>query len=279
MFDKSLQLPPSPKPQKWRKTDSQLEGQDGHALQGVDPTQLQQYLLALGQLVLRHDHSLSLLQSTDSFILFFQQDKEGSLPGLLQETQKWQMQRQQSPTQKHPTLRQHLSQWFLLDMLNRVTKVSVSKPGEPLYQACLEKNLIQEDMSWTYLRWDAAQKKLLVDKKKAVSMAKMLQHMQELIEDFKDPTLVVKFQGLATSTQQPTIPWKLQLNMRMDRPYDLLHTLTHNAVWLLAGTSLKVHSTQPSQLTRQVQNMLPQTKGRGKGKSKHKGKAQAAPSP
>ena len=93
------------------------------------------------------------------------------------------------------------------------------------------------------------------------------------------PTLVVKFQGLATSTQQPTIPWKLQLNMRMDRPYDLLHTLTHNAVWLLAGTSLKVHSTQPSQLTRQVQNMLPQTKGRGKGKSKHKGKAQAAPSP
>jgi len=217
---------------------------------------------------------LSLLQSTDSFILFFQQDKEGSLQGLLQETQKWQMQRQQSPSLQQPPLRQHLSQWFLLDMLNRVTKVSESKPGDPLYQACLDKNLIQEDMSWTYLRWDANQKKLLVDKKKAVSMGKMLQHIQELIEDFKDPTLVVKFQGLATSTQQPTIPWKLQLNMRMDRPYDLLHTLTHNAVWLLAGTSLKTHSAQPSQLTRQVQSMLPRPKGGGKGKSKHKGKAQ-----
>lgn len=203
---------------------------------------------------------------------FFQQDKEGSLPGLLQETQKWQMNRQQNPSMQHPTLRQHLSQWFMQDMLHRVTKVSTSKPGEALFQACLEKNLIQEDQSWNYLRWDATQKKLLVDKKKAVSMAKMLQHMQELIEDFKEPTLVVRFQGLATSSQQPIIPWKLQLNMRMDRAYDSLHTLTHNAVWLLAGTSLKTHTTQPSQLTRHIQGMLPQTKGKGKSKTKGKGK-------
>ena len=69
IFDRSLNLQPNPRAQKARKTNMQ-DGQEDHVQPGIDPRQLQQYLLALGQLVLRHDHSLSTLQSTDSFILF-----------------------------------------------------------------------------------------------------------------------------------------------------------------------------------------------------------------
>ena len=172
-------------------------------------------------------------------------------------------------------LRQHLSQWLLKELLNRATKVSESQPGQELYQTCLSRKLILEDMSWPYHRWDAQQQALVIDKKKSVTMPKMLQHLTELIEDFRDPTLVVRFQGLSTSTMQKTVPWKLQLNLRSNRPYELLLALTHSSLWGLVGTSLKPHSTQLSSLAQTIQNMLPNQKPAGKGTGKNKGKSKA----
>ena len=273
LLDQSLKLQPNPKAPKQRRTDDRNQ-QDlpDHGPPAADPQRLMQYLQALGHLVLRQEHSLSLLQSTDSFILFFQQEKEGSIHALLQEAQTWQQKRHQDPEAPLPPLRQHLCQFFLQDMLTRTTKVSQSKPEDPLFKLCREKNLILEDMSWPYLRWDQTKKQLVIDKKKAVSMPKMLEHLTELVEDFRDPALVLRFQGLSTSTPQTTVPWKLQLNLRYNRPYDLMLTLTHSAVWLLAGTTLKPHSTQPSSLAKTVQSLLPKGQGRGKGAGKSKGK-------
>ena len=274
LLDKSLKLQPNPKLQKSRKTELHPRGEPADPdQQGQDPTQLLRYLQALGQLALRHEHNWNLMQSTDCFILFFLQDQESALQGLLTATQEWQQQRQSNPSTMTSTLRQHLCQHLLQDLLNRTTKVSKSKPGEVLYQACRDRNLILEDMSWPYLRWDPTKKSLTVDKKKSVQMNKMLEHLTELIEEFRDPTLVVRFQGLSTSQAQATVPWKLQLNLRSNRPYDLMRELTHSSVWLLAGTSLKVHSMQQSGLAKQVQQLLPLNhKSKGAGKSKSKGK-------
>lgn len=272
-LDTSLKLASNPKAAKLRRTDdkgrSDLSDRDPT---GGDQQKLMQYLQALGQLVLRQERSLSLLQSTDSFILFFQQDKEGSIHALLQETQKWHQQRIKSPETAQTPLRQHLSQFFMQDMLNRTTKISQCQPQDPLFKLCKDKQLILEDMSWPYLRWDPTKKHLVVDKKKAVSMAKMLEHLTELVEEFRDPGLILRFQGLQTSTPQMTVPWKLQMNMRYDRPYELMLALTHSSVWLLAGASLKPHSAQPSNLAKTVQSLLPKGQGRGKGTGKSKGK-------
>jgi len=274
LLDKSLKLQPNPKPQKSRRMDTTTQGDPADQdQQGQGPQQLLKYLQVLGQLTLRHEHNWNLLQSTDCFILFFQQDQESALHGLLTATQEWHQQRQSNPMGMTTTLRQHLCQHLLQDLLNRTTKVSKSKPGEVLFQACRDRNLILEDMSWPFLRWDPTKKSLAVDKKKAVTMPKMLEHLQELIEEFRDPTLVVRFQGLSTSHAQATVPWKLQLNLRSNRPYDLMRELTHSSVWLLAGTSLKVHSMQQSGLAKQVQQLLPlHGKSKGMGKSRTKGK-------
>ncbi|CAL1169641.1 unnamed protein product [Cladocopium goreaui] len=207
LLDKSLKLQPNPKPQKSRRMDTTTQGDPADQdQQGQGPQQLLKYLQVLGQLTLRHEHNWNLLQSTDCFILFFQQDQESALHGLLTATQEWHQQRQSNPMGMTTTLRQHLCQHLLQDLLNRTTKVSKSKPGEVLFQACRDRNLILEDMSWPFLRWDPTKKSLAVDKKKAVTMPKMLEHLQELIEEFRDPTLVVRFQGLSTSHAQATQP-------------------------------------------------------------------------
>ena len=273
LLDQGLKLQANPKAPKQRRTDQHAQ-QAAHAPdQGTtDLQKLLRYLQALGQLVLRQEHSLSLLQSTDSFILFFEQDKESSLQGIIQETQRWHQQRLQDPEKMQTPLRQHLIQHLLQDLLTRTTKVSQCKVEDTLFKLCRERNLILEDMSWPYLRWDPAKAQLVIDKRKPITMAKMLEHLQELVEEFRDPLLVVRFQGLATSSPQKTIPWKLQLNLRYNRAYDLMVTMCHSSVWLLAGTSLKMHTPQQSSLAQTVQNLLPKGQGRGKGAGKSKGK-------
>ena len=271
-LDQGLKLQPNPKPQKQRRTaDMDKAAKTAHDQPESESQQLRQFLQILGQLALRHERSLNLLQSTDSFIMFFRVEKTGALTGLIQESQRW---HEQMKTDKPPQapLRQHLCQWLLTDLLTRATKVAESKPGEQLHKVCMEKKLINEDMSWPYLRWDPSQKALTIDPKKAISMQKMLQHLTDLIEDFREPSLVLKFQGLTTSTQQTTVPWKLQLNLRADRPHDLLTVMAHSAIWTLVGTSLKPHSTQHSGLAKQLHQMMNPSKGRGKGAGKAKGK-------
>lgn len=273
IFDQSLKLSSNPKV-KQRRTDLKHPAPSADQDQPDNAQQfhLMRYLQTLGQLVLRQEHSLSVLQSNDSFILFFQQEDGGALPGMIQETKKWSQLRQKDAASVQAPLRQHLCQWLLTDLLNRATKVSKCQPGDPVLQACLDKRILLEDLSWPYLRWNADQKALVIDKKKSVSMAKMLQHLEELQQDFRDPTLVLKFQGLQTSQGQKIVPWKLQLNMRTDRPYELLLELTHSSIWLLVGTSLKAHSPKPSSLAVQLRSMMPASKGQGKGKHPSKGK-------
>ncbi|CAL1165275.1 unnamed protein product [Cladocopium goreaui] len=103
------------------------------------------------------------------------------------ETQHWQQLRKKNPTEVTSPLRQHLCLWFLKDLQTRAIKVSECKVGDPLLQACMDRKLLLEDMSWPFLKWDPSTKALIIDKKKAVSMVKMLQHLEELCEDMRDP--------------------------------------------------------------------------------------------
>lgn len=271
MIDPNLHLTYNPKSAKFRRTAAVPGADDAPEHPGrQQQAHMMKMLQVMGSLVLRQERSLSLLQSTDSFILFFQQEKGGILQGLVTETQKWHQLRQQPQGPQMP-LRQHLCMWMITEMLNRVTKVAESKPESELVKTCLERNLILADMSWPFLSWDVSQKKLVVDKRQPISMGKMLEHLKELIEDLRDPHLVVKFQSMGPENQQGTIPWRLQLNLRQDRPYDLLVAMVGSAMWALMGTSLQMHKPKLSGLATTLQSMLP-SKGKGKGKGAGKGK-------
>ena len=97
----------------------------------------------------------------------------------------------------------------------------------------------------------------------------MKQHLEELLEMLTDPAMVIRFHALSQSKDQTSkaVPWRLQINMRTNRPYELLHYLTHNAIWMTVGASMKQHNQQQTPLATALQTMMgpPKPKGRGKG--------------
>ena len=266
-FDKSLQLQPNPRQQKARrKGEPRLPAQEATAPNQHPSQQALLFMQTMAKLVLRHEQNWSSLQSTDSFILFFKQEANNPLKGLAVETQKWQQTRQQNPPAVTQPLRQHLVLWLLKSLQDRLQQISQTPKTDELIQTCLQRKVLLEDLSWPFLRWDPAKSGLILDKKKPITMAKMIEHVGELLEDFRDPTLVVRFHGMATNDPKKTVPWRLQLNLRSQRAYDLLLELCHNSIWTVISTALKPHTAQQSNLAKSLQSMLKPPKGKGKGK-------------
>ena len=228
-----------------------------------------QCLKTMAQLLLRHERCLNVQRSTDCFVLFFRQEPTGALKNLVDETQKWHQLKLAEPQKSMPPLRQHLMQTMLTTLMNWVSRVAKATPEEELFKACRTQNLILEDKSWPFLKWDHSKKSLVVDQTKPISMEAMLKKLNDLIEMFRVPSLVLRFYGMSSNSQQEIIPWKLQLNPRADEPYELLLTLAYSSIWTLVGTSLKPHSPNNSGLANQLQQML-QPKGAGKGRGKSK---------
>jgi len=93
-----------------------------------------------------------------------------------------------------------------------------------------------------------------------------------MLEALSDVNLVRRFHALPTGQNQDVTPWKLQISMRSDQPWQILQMLSHSALWLTMGGSLKPHSQTQSPLAHQLQTTLGMTKGTSKGKGKGKSK-------
>ena len=88
----------------------------------------------------------------------------------------------------------------------------------------------------------------------------------------QDGELIIRFHALRSpNEQQKIIPWRLQLNLRSDRPFELLHHLAKNSVWMAVGASMKQHTLHQTPLATTLQSMMGGSKappkGKGRGKS------------
>lgn len=231
-------------------------------------TQQQRLLSTLVQLVVRQDQELQCLRKMDQFILFLGQEPTGALHILLQETVQWKKQMETSKSMTLP-LRQHLMITLLNLLHTRAGKVVECQETDPLYSMSLQKGVILADRSFPFHRWDPQQQKVVLDKKQPVSAQKMKQHLEELQDMVQDKELIVRFHALRPMSNQPNqpVPWRLQIHLRSDRPYELLWQLAHSSVWMTVGATMKPHSQGQSPLATTLQNMM-QPKGRGKGKTR-----------
>ena len=73
-----------------------------------------------------------------------------------------------------------------------------------------------------------------------------------MLEALSDINLVTKFHSLPNSNNTETTTWKLQLSLRQDQPWQLMQMLSHSAIWLLMGGSLKPHSLVQSPVAHQL---------------------------
>ncbi|CAL1146915.1 unnamed protein product [Cladocopium goreaui] len=224
----------------------------------------------MAHMLIRHDQELNSLRRTDQFILFLNPDPTGALHLLIQESAVWKTQMESQTQQQLQPLRQHLVLTLLKALQHNAGKIVESKDTEQLYQKSVKMGLILADRSFPFHRWDGQKQQLVIDKKQPVSSQKMFQHLTELQEMMLDKEMVVRFHALRTPTSHDTraIPWRLQINMRSDRAYDLLFQLQHNSIWMAVGATMKQHTLTQSPLATTLQSMVGKSKGRGKGKTK-----------
>ena len=268
ILDKSLNLAPDPRQSKRRKEGAVP---NGVAQNPVDTQpKVAEMMQLMARLLLRHEMEIQGLHQADTFVMFCSKQPEGILQVLIKETQAWKSALETSPLPRAP-LRQHLFQALLTDLLNRVTRISKCQKGDVLLTTLQQKGLLMEDYSWPYLAWDPKAKLLKRnEQKKPITMVKLMEHVGELIEMARNPSLIMKFQALGSGSEQQVVPWRLQINMRHDAPWDLLMQLTHNSMWVLLRTSLKPHSQMKSNLAVSLLNMLTPSNHKGKGLGKGK---------
>ena len=198
-------------------------------------------------------------------------EPQGALHILLQETETWKANMEKNNPAQLLTLRQHLMIALLRTMQTRAGQIVEAKETDQLHQTSVTKGVILADKSFPFHKWDPQAQKLVIDKKPAISSAKLHQNITELLEMMQDRELIIRFHALrAPSDLQKIIPWRLQLNLRSDRPYELLHFLAHNSVWMTVGVSMKQHTLTQTPMATNLQAMIggskTQTKGKGRGK-------------
>ncbi|CAL1138037.1 unnamed protein product [Cladocopium goreaui] len=274
--DPTLKLQENPRQAKARKRDDQNGRDTEMADLPPDVPQQQpalQMLTTMANLLIRHDQELQSLRKMDQYILFLNPDPTGALHLLMEATVQW---RKKSKSLMMP-LRQHLVLALLNKMRDRLAQLMKCNETDQLFTTSLAKGLILADRSFPFHRWDPQAQQLVLDKKSPVTGTKMDQHLEELTEMMQDPELVVRFHALRTPDSQldRVIPWRMQINLRRDRAYELLHQISFNAIWMVVGATMKPHSLNQSPMATHLQTMLGQ-KGRGKGKHRPQ-KKQATP--
>ena len=229
-------------------------------------------LRTLTNLVIQHDRNLHTLQRQDCYVMFAQNSQQGMAPLMSRMATEWKAQLTSSPTSPPAlTLRTHLVAGLLKELLQRVTTLSNSSPGQELWDTTVKKGYIQADGSWVYMRWVPEQRQMQPAPRAPCQMAKMMKNLQIMLDLLKEPTHVVRFQSLRGTSE--TITWILQLSMRDSEFWLLMDDLAQNAVWSLLGMSCKRYTQTQSKLATQLLEAL----GKGKGSPKGKGKGKASP--
>ena len=269
LLDQSLRLAPNPRKTKAPRRGGPNNPDAAETMQQQKPTgKALQLLTTMAQLIVRHDQEMNSLRRTDQFILFLNPDPTGALHLLIQESAMWKKQMESKSNMLLQPLRQHLVLALLKALSTNAGKIVESKDTDQLYQTSVQKGLILADRSFPFHRWDGTQ--LVIDKKHPISAQKMFQHLTELQEMMLDKEMIVRFHALRAPSDQNTkaVPWRLQINLRSDRAYDLLYQLCHNSVWMAVGATMKQHSLSQSPMATTLQNLMGKSKGRGKGQNK-----------
>ena len=274
LLDKTLQLEQNPGATKRIRVDPPPKGRGKHGPDNGEQTpDVQTTLQLMARLLLRMDRDMQAFSREHTFLLFCScKEPTGALTLLVQKAEEWHKQVQQNTSQSKMTpLRQVLLQALLSEMMNRLQRLAEAGDTTDLKQAALRNQVMLPDQTIPFMEWNGHQKCLKLSQRTPVSVQKMGQHLQELQDMFRDVGLIQRFHALPVKRQSEVAPWRLQLSLRGDRPFELLQHLCQSQIWTTVGASLKLHSLmQSSQATHLAEHLGMDThqKGQGKGKMK-----------
>ena len=111
-----------------------------------------------------------------------------------------------------------------------------------MYQVALQKSVILQDSTGPYLEWHAPTGKLQVSQRQPLTLKKVVENVQEMLEVITNSQIIKAFHALPPSQKGAVTPWRLQMSLRADHEYDLMRTFCGSSIWLLMAASLKAHN-------------------------------------
>ena len=280
MLDTSLKLSQNGPPKRQRKgskPQGNLETPD-QDMETKSKVNLASAMSLMAKLAIQLDREMQLMKKEDTYIFFFvNKENEGSLPLLVQTTEEWMLEtkalREKTPSQPSQPLRQRLAMVLFQTLLTRINQLGEAQENSDIMKAAIHNKVLLPDQTCPYLEWNHDLKALQVSQKQPLTLKRLLFLCKDMLEALQDPTLVMRFHALPSTPQSAACPWKMQISLRADQPWQVLQEMSHSAIWLLVGCNLKQHSLQQSPLAFNLQRTLQlpsQTHGKGKGKSKGK---------
>ena len=224
-------------------------------------------LVQLSKVVLHLDKEMQCLKRQDCFLYFMQIAGKGPFPLMTQEAKTWHTEVKEAKIDpgQNP-LRTRLLTVLFRELQTRIDQMARCNPQDELWKTAVQKQTMTAAGEWPFLKWNPKTSQLQLDKRPPISMKRVQQIIQHVLELLLDPDNLIKFHSLRP--QKETIPWLVQVNLRADPLWEELNNLTQNAVWQLLGCSMKRHSLQLSRPGQQLAEMTEMSrKGVGKGKS------------
>lgn len=280
MLDSSLKLTQNAHPKRQRKGNQPPGNQEqpDHVMETKGKINLASAMTLMAKLAIQLDREMQLLKKEDTYIFFFaNKENEGSLPLLVKATETWvqeaQALKEKPQTQQLPPLRQRLALVLFQTLQTRINQLGEAPDNSDIKKAAIHNKVLLPDQTCPYLEWSHEQKALQVSQKKPLTLKRVLFLCNDMLEALQDPNIVVRFHALPSTPSSVACPWKMQVSLRADQPWQALQEMSHLAIWLLVGCNLKQHSLHQSSLAFNLQRTLQlpsHTQGKGKGKSKGK---------
>ena len=112
-----------------------------------------------------------------------------------------------------------------------------------------------------YLQWDAHSQSLIPSKEKPLPLKEVKEMMEELLQQFEDQTLIMKFHSLKKTSQDSnqvqSVPWSLTLSNRVHpMAWQHLTKLCFHSIWQLALIRMRPANLKRSALAQQLQKPL-----------------------
>ena len=223
--------------------------------------QLNEVVLSLTRLAIRHEDALNCLRQDTSFMMFMASSTPGMVEVLLPMAERWKQMRTTSPASITSPLRLILFRAVIEELIARVTRLLEDPKSKNILEESQKMGVVDKDMKFTFRQWNSTTSSLEVMAKALLEPKEVLRMLRNLIP-LLVPLVVHRFHALRPLTLKPAakaFPFILEVGNRTKEAqvvWETLDTLCMNSVWQLVGVQMRHSSLQRSPLATELRKFL-----------------------
>ncbi|CAE7892314.1 pol [Symbiodinium microadriaticum] len=205
---------------------------------------LQNHINLLGRVVLQQEEVISRLRHDKNFVVFMRNDANGTLATLMRISRDWRAKKSLEAEQLTSPLRTVLIACMIRELMNQAQQAVATEDSRAKH---LANEWLNQEGHWNYRRWNPAEKRLELDKKRAP-----LQHteairlltflLKEMTGDIIQRFAASKTLAFLEQQGAQVATFHLEISLRGSRAlevYEALDRLTSCSLTNLIGVSMK----------------------------------------